>query len=205
MDITHEGKTLTLKQWAKETGINYQTLHYRFNKGWSPSRMLETAPFTGNREATVVERFWSFVAKQERVTSSEVGTPCWLWNGGKRRKGYGQFSIKKEGKNHVAHRYAFFLHHGRFPNGIGRHLCNNPSCVRWSHIAEGTQKDNIQDAVRAGRMASGERNGSAKLTRSQVQRMRQLRERGWTQQRLADKFGVSQPNVSAILADKNWK
>ncbi len=41
---TIEGKTLTLKEWAKVTGINYRTLLNRINQlGWSPKRAI-TSP-----------------------------------------------------------------------------------------------------------------------------------------------------------------
>lgn len=33
--ITYNGKTQSLKQWAAELGINYRTLHYRLQNGWS--------------------------------------------------------------------------------------------------------------------------------------------------------------------------
>ena len=33
--VSHNGKTQTIKAWAKETGIPYQTLLNRFDKGWS--------------------------------------------------------------------------------------------------------------------------------------------------------------------------
>ena len=40
--ITYKGKKMTLKQWAKELGINYQTLHSRLNKyHWSIDRAFE--------------------------------------------------------------------------------------------------------------------------------------------------------------------
>lgn len=40
--ITYKGKKMTLKQWAKELGINYQTLHSRLNKyHWSTDRAFE--------------------------------------------------------------------------------------------------------------------------------------------------------------------
>jgi hypothetical protein len=38
--LTHEGKTLTLVQWAKMHGINSSTVHGRLNRGWSVERAL---------------------------------------------------------------------------------------------------------------------------------------------------------------------
>ena len=39
------------------------------------------------------------------------------------------------------------------------HTCDNPRCVRPDHLFPGTMMDNIQDAKRKGRMASGNRSG----------------------------------------------
>ena len=38
--ITHNGKTLTLSQWAEETGINMRTIQYRLNHGWDVCKAL---------------------------------------------------------------------------------------------------------------------------------------------------------------------
>jgi hypothetical protein len=40
--LTHDGKTLTIAQWARESGVPYQALWQRlFRLGWSLSRALE--------------------------------------------------------------------------------------------------------------------------------------------------------------------
>lgn len=47
--FTHNGKTLTLSQWAKETGINKRTLSYRIDSlGWSIEKAL-TTPVRNNK------------------------------------------------------------------------------------------------------------------------------------------------------------
>lgn len=38
----YNGKTMTLKQWAEEAGINYKTLHTRMSRGWTLERALTT-------------------------------------------------------------------------------------------------------------------------------------------------------------------
>lgn len=52
--------------------------------------------------------------------------------------------------------------------GICRHLCNNPRCINPSHLSEGTTQDNVDDRVSSGRGAYGSRQGSTKLSETQV-------------------------------------
>lgn len=40
----HDGKRLTLGQWAEETGIKYWTLRYRMNNGWSFEDAINRRP-----------------------------------------------------------------------------------------------------------------------------------------------------------------
>lgn len=42
--VTHNGKRQTIKAWAKETGIHYNTLRERFNRGWSAEKALTITP-----------------------------------------------------------------------------------------------------------------------------------------------------------------
>lgn len=42
--FTHDGKTLTIRQWAAITGIGRRALFARIKRGWSIKRAL-TAPF----------------------------------------------------------------------------------------------------------------------------------------------------------------
>lgn len=42
--ITLNGKTQCLSDWAEQLGVNYQTLHSRFARGWSAEKAL-TKPF----------------------------------------------------------------------------------------------------------------------------------------------------------------
>jgi len=44
ISLTFAGKTLTLSQWARETGIRPNTLHRRLTSGWSVERMLTQQP-----------------------------------------------------------------------------------------------------------------------------------------------------------------
>lgn len=40
--VTFNGRTMTLTQWSRETGLSYGTLKFRINKGWGIERALTT-------------------------------------------------------------------------------------------------------------------------------------------------------------------
>lgn len=133
---------------------------------------------------------------------------CLEWNGFRHPKPYNYGKTSRNVAGHVytalAHRVAFAIANGPIPHGkCVLHRCDNPSCVRVSHLFLGTAKDNMRDMREKGRGPDlrGE-NGPAKLTYAQVRAIRARR--GCTQQELADEFGVERSNVSCILLHKTW-
>lgn len=93
-------------------------------------------------------RFWSKVNKHG-PRAGRLGR-CWLWMGGCTQSGYGRFSIHS--RMHRAHRVAWELTNGPIPEGICvLHRCDNPPCVRPSHLWLGTAADNQRDCVIKGR------------------------------------------------------
>jgi hypothetical protein len=51
--------------------------------------------------------------------------------------------------------------------------------------------------------SQGEKNGRAKLKQADIPEIFSLRERGWSQQEIADIFGVNQTNISRVLLGKS--
>jgi hypothetical protein len=76
-------------------------------------------------------------------------TGCWEWTGYCDNYGYGKFYI--EGKPFTAHRIAHHLKRGSVADSHVLHMCDNPPCVRPSHLFLGTKKDNSQDMMAKGR------------------------------------------------------
>jgi hypothetical protein len=88
------------------------------------------------------DRFWSKVVK----TST-----CWNWRAAS-VKGYGR--VVALGKARMATHAAWFLETGTWPPSDMRicHHCDNPACVRFSHLFLGSQLDNMRDAAQKGRL-----------------------------------------------------
>lgn len=136
--------------------------------------------------------------------------PCLIWKGAHTREGYGHRSVKVGGKwtTRGVHRIACEEAHGPppFPGAVAMHSCDTPACYEPTHLSWGTQGDNLRDADRKGRrrFARGEAIPLAKLTAKEVARIKRGIAAGRTQQSLADEFGVSQPNISAIKSGRSW-
>lgn len=64
---------------------------------------------------------------------------------------------------------------------------------------------NCRWAAKTEQTVNRRRNPQTKLTQDQVEEIRALRMQGWKQDDLADRFAVSQSQISAVLAGKYWK
>lgn len=79
---------------------------------------------------------------------------CHEFEGARNNAGYGVLP-REIGGSRLAHRAALAEHLGRPVEGVVRHICDNPPCINPDHLIEGTQKDNINDAVERGRVKGG--------------------------------------------------
>jgi len=157
-------------------------------------------------------RFWAKVEKSDG---------CWEWAGARMPWGYGNFTAN--GRTIGAHRFSYEAFVGDLKPGMFVcHRCDNPRCVRPSHLFLGTCKDNVDDMLRKGRHVSrtgnesgsrrhpkrrprGEEHKTAKLTAVKVQQIRRLRNEGATQHALAKTFGVSRGAILAVLSGRTWR
>ena len=151
---------------------------------------------------------------------------CLEWTGYKYK--YGSISIK--GRLQKTHRLAWEIENGPIPDGLFvLHKCDNPACCDPTHLFLGTQKDNMQDALKKGRLkfpfcpsykkARGDRNGmcihrhkftgsknnNAKLNDAQRDELCDLKKLGVTAKELSSKFNISTSQVLRIARERGIK
>lgn len=135
---------------------------------------------------------------------SYEGVECLTW----------PFAIGRDGRGRInnreypqAHRYICFLINGAPPSSVheAAHSCGkgHEGCVHPKHLRWATPVENASDRVVHGTQRFGENHHSSKLTKQQVD---QIREWGTvlTQRELGEYFEVSSRTIDDILKGRTW-
>lgn len=147
-------------------------------------------------------QFWALV-KLEKAPEA-----CWTWLGPsvhkkKDRGPRAEYRRKMpEGWSYetVAARICWKLVFGDISEGLWVcHRCDNPMCVRPTHLFLGTNQDNMVDCVLKGR------HPLQKLNAYQAAEIRRRLDLGEKQVDLAREFGVNAATVADIKHRRNWK
>lgn len=148
-----------------------------------------------NKNVETVERF-----HEKWTLNKETG--CWEWNASLNANGYGQMKRPGERTNYLAHRLSYEIHYGQIPEDkMVCHTCDNPKCVKPSHLFIGTALDNNRDA------ASKERSTmhNARLNPEKVEAILLMSEQGISQSKIGRSFGVNQQAIFKIVHGLRWK
>jgi hypothetical protein len=112
-----------------------------------------------------------------------------------------------------AHRLVWEAFNGPIPEGMQiNHKNGGKRDNRLTNLELCTPQENTAHAYSVlGRVRTppphkvGEANGRAKLKESDLPEIRRLRALGWSQQKIADQFGVNQTIISGILRGAYWR
>lgn len=133
----------------------------------------------------------------------EPNSGCWIWLGNLGGKNYGVVWDMELNRRKRAHRAVYEILVGHIPSDKCLcHHCDNTYCVNPDHMFIGTKADNNADMRRKKRQVVGEKTINAKLTEGQIL---QIRQASGSQTKIADQFGITQPQVSRIKAMQRWK
>lgn len=155
-------------------------------------------------------RLWRAVIKESGTIperNPELGE-CWIWLRATSGFGYGQIA-RGDGKLIHAHRAVWILTYGEIPPRFKvLHKCDNPFCVRPTHLFCGTQRDNIVDMCVKGRHFDvhlpGESNGFHKLKEAQIIEIRKLRNDGWSYRKISREYGIAFSHAHRISKKEAW-
>lgn len=157
----------------------------------------------------IADRFWPKVNKNGPICE-RLGSNCWEWSAALDRRGYGVLGIKGS-RTASAHRIAWELTNGNIPDGMEVcHRCDNPACVRVSHLFLGDHTDNMRDMTAKGRHnGDGKPHGiehhNAKLDDERVAEIRSRTATGESKIAIAAEYGVSVSLIYAIHHRKIWQ
>lgn len=176
---------------CEQCGGGFRVRPYAASRARFCSASCRAKGVARDRSRPLDVRFWEKVDKR----SPEE---CWPWTGATTFGGYGVIGL---GRDHLirAHRLSFEMHEGPIPKGlIIRHRCDNPGCVNPAHLIPGTQKQNMDDAVRRGRTRGHPR----KLTDEDVANIRLRVRSGEKKIRLAAEYSVARSYIT-LLTNQN--
>lgn len=120
---------------------------------------------------------------------------------------YGRFGLNY--KTVTAHRLAYSIAYGDIPDDLHVcHRCDIAPCVNPSHLFLGTAQENMRDRDMKGRhyVATGEDTYNHKLTKRQVEEIRERYAKGGTSHRLLGiEYGVTRTTIQSAIKRKTWK
>lgn len=175
----------------------------RFNfftgRSFTPNCMTES------EKENVRKRFW---------TKVNFTDECWTWTASTHKtppsqyhKGhfpYGRIGIGK--KVIKAHRVAYELCNGPIPAGMFvLHKCDNPKCVRPSHLKLGNHTQNMQDMADRHRVPRGVDHQFSKLDDEKVVQIRKLKQKGFKQRSISIIVNICESQVCEIVKGRAWK
>lgn len=146
----------------------------------------------------------------QQLSLKDEESDCILWIGAVGGKN-DYPSMHYKGQTARATRVIYELTYGDIPKGLYIcHKCDNPICVNPSHLFLGTQKHNMQDASRKGRVVipnlKGEDHANAMLSNANVIRFRKEYQAGRKLIEIQKEAGYkSRSTTQAMLWGRTYK
>ena len=150
--------------------------------------VLSICPSRGNGK----NRAWTDAARLNPMTHNRGYHKVKLCHDGRQRKVY-------------VHTLVLLAFVGPCPDGMEcRHLDGNPANNHVSNLAWGTSAENHSDRISHGTSGTGESNGRAKLTASDVIEIRERAANGEAKTSIAKDFAVHYKSILRIVNFRAW-
>lgn len=127
---------------------------------------------------------------------------CREWTKTRKAKGYGLISVTFKPNSRVMMAASRALYMAKTGKLLPRHIqvlhkCDNPACVNFDHLFEGTSKDNARDCIAKGRRATTHR-PHKRLCKFTDDEIRNIRSATGKLGHIAEELGVSASYVSKL-------
>lgn len=163
-------------------------------------------PLKGQTVATR-ERREAFL---ERLRNLGDGPECVTWPWTTKVDTYPVIKDPGDGRVTTVHRWVYEQVVGPLDGLEACHRCDNPPCVRPSHLFAATHGENMRDAYRKGRKKANSKprpgvlHHNARLTEAEVYAIRRLARQGVSHSTIARSFGMQRPTISRIVSRSLW-
>lgn len=146
---------------------------------------------------SIAEMFWP---KVDKCGPDE----CWEWQGATTSRGVGTQDVRYgifwvTGRRVRAHRLAYQLHYGvtPLPSVVVCHSCDNTLCCNPDHLMLSSQRANMKDAARKGRIRRGPSHSD-----DEVRAVHRLRGEGLSMPVIAEQSGLCISTVQDWLCGR---
>ena len=138
---------------------------------------------------------------------------CWIWHGA--TASTGNVPVIRYNNKSTAVRRAILIDRGASVEGyLATYTCGNPLCVNPDHVERvsraklqkrvAAKQSEGQKAMKGRNIAMAIRASSPRIKRS-MELAREIRAAEGTQREIAKRYGVGQPEVSAIRRGATWR
>lgn len=183
---------------ADEVGVDITSINKKIKK---LGLKLDVCPYCGAtfHSHSGAVRYCSTKCYLYRQIKFGKNDECWICNTENTVNGYPRVSVKA--KHFLAHRLMWEIHNGKIKGGLFVcHTCDNRRCVNPSHLFLGTQKDNMSDCSKKGRIkTSSKRTRISEKDRQFIIKNYKRGDEEFGSAALSERFDVHISTVTRIL------
>lgn len=150
------------------------------------------------------------------LARSEWAGECLEWQGARNANGYGKIKVPGRRSAQYVHRIILESAGHDMTGRQACHRCDNPRCVRPTHLFPGTRSDNTRDSMAKNRwsgppakrdwpaIVQAGQHHNQKLSAADVLAIRARLDKGERPLDVRKDYGLSSSHISAIAKRRRW-